>query len=418
MNVPTLRPDSMRRHPDRFDVLIVGGGMVGSSLACALADLPLAVGLVEAMPFGRFGEPGYDDRNTALSYATVNVFKTLGVWSALAPEATPIRHIHVSQKGRMAATRLHADALRVEALGYVVPNRALMAALFERMGRIGNLTLINPARVTKAAQDGDRMRVEVSAGDQIRQLEANLLVIADGTQSPVRSMLQIGVDRRDYGQTAIIANVSTERPHRNWAYERFTEDGPLALLPLGERNALVWTVPSIAAEIVSTMEDTVFLAELERRFSRRLGRFTKVGRRQSYPLVLTQARRMVDGRAVLLGNAAHTIHPVAGQGFNLALREVAILADVLSLAPDVGDKAVLEQFMENCRGHQRALMTFTDALPRLFSAGLPGLAGVRGLGLLGLDLWGGGKAEFARWSMGIGADMPALSRGQAVRSGS
>jgi 2-octaprenyl-6-methoxyphenol hydroxylase len=241
-------------------------------------------------------------------------------------------------------------------------------------------------------------------------LSSRLLVAADGAESPVRTLLGIGVTRRDYGQSAIIANVTPGLPHGGRAFERFTPEGPVALLPLGERCALVWTVPSHAQEWALELSEERFLDQLEARFGRRLGRFQRVGRRQSYPLSLVRARRMVEGRAVLLGNAAHAIHPVAGLGFNLALREAAILAEVLAQGHDPGDRDMLERFEQRLQPYQDRLIAFSDRLPQLFGQRFPGFSHARSLGLLGLDLLPGAKTGFVLHAMGLDGAMPALAR--------
>jgi 2-octaprenyl-6-methoxyphenol hydroxylase len=406
MNVHRLHGTAEADH----DVILVGAGLVGAALALALAPLSLRIALVEAQPLERMEQPGYDERSTALSYASVRILESLGLWGMLADHASPIRHIHVSQQGSFGISRFDAHEVGVEALGQVIPNHRLIEVLLDRLPQQPGLTLHLPARVTAVSQDGARMRVRLEGPDGPMDLSSRLLVAADGAESPVRTLLGIGVTRRDYGQSAIIANVTPELPHGGRAFERFTPEGPLALLPLGERCALVWTVPSHAQEWALELPEGHFLDELEARFGRRLGRFQRVGHRQAYPLSLVRARRMVEGRAVLLGNAAHAIHPVAGLGFNLALRETAILAEVLGQGHDPGDRDMLEHFEQRVQPYQDRLIAFSDRLPRLFGQRFPGFKHARSLGLLGLDLLPGAKTGFVLHAMGLDGAMPALAR--------
>ena len=407
MSVHAVRSGGRADH----DVVLVGAGLVGAALALALAPQGLRIALIEAQPLGQMEQPGYDERTTALSFASVQILRSLGLWPALAPHASPIRHIHVSQQGGFGVSRFDAREVGVDALGQVIPNHRLIAALLERLQRQDGLTLHAPTPLVAVHQDAERMRVRLEGPDGPFELSSRLLVAADGAESPVRNLLGIGVTRRDYGQSAIIANLTPAIAPDGRAFERFTPEGPIALLPLTDaRCALVWTVPALAQQWALELSDKVFLSELASRFGRRLGRFERVGRRQAYPLALVRARRMVEGRTVLLGNAAHAIHPVAGLGFNLALREAAVLAELLGAADDPGNRDVLEAFEQRIAAYQDRIVRFSDALPRLFGGRFPGLSHARSLGLLGLDLAPGLKTGFVLHSMGLDRDMPALAR--------
>jgi 2-octaprenyl-6-methoxyphenol hydroxylase len=397
-----------------FDVLIVGGGMVGASLACALSELPLDIGLVESIPYGAAGQPSYDDRSTALALGTRRIYEALGLWPVIAPSAEPICSIHVSEQGRFGTTRMDAREQGAEALGYVVENRVLGHVLGERLRALPRLRVICPARFEALAVTADAVSVRVRVGDVEQALTTRLLIGADGAQSPVRTALGIAAEVRDYGQTAIVSNVTPERDHGGIAYERFTPEGPIALLPMSQRRcALVWTQPTHRVQAVMALTDKDFLAALNRAFGHRLGEFERVGRRRNaYPLQRVLSARQHGSRALLIGNAAHSLHPVAGQGFNLSLRDVAVLAEVLADVgtQDCGSETVIQRYLQGRAADQLHVTRFTDGLVRLFSNRIPGLATFRHLGIVGLDLLPPLKARFTLRSMGL-VGAPRLSRG-------
>jgi 2-octaprenyl-6-methoxyphenol hydroxylase len=406
-----------------YDIVIVGGGMVGASLALALSDLPYRVAVVEAWPPTADGQPSYDDRATALAEGSRRIFDTLGCWPALARDAAPINKVHVSDRGRFGFTRLRAEDYGVEALGHVVENRVLGRVLWDALANRPRTELLAPWRVTAVAAEGDAARVELAPagggadGGVPRELSAALVVAADGARSRTREMLGMAVRVRDYEQHAVIANVTpSDGGAGDEAFERFTDDGPLALLPMtGGRWSLVWTVtPARAAELVAADEPT-FLAELQAVFGYRLGRFERAGRRQSYPLKLVRALDQQLGRVLLIGNAAHGLHPVAGQGFNLGLRDAAVLADVLATGceeeREPGDPATLQAYLDWRRDDHERVIALTDSLVRLFTNPLGPVRAARALGLIGLDLVGPVKNRFARQSMGLHGRLPRLARG-------
>ncbi len=441
MRLPTIagvRPD--------LDVLIAGSGMVGASLACALAGGPLRVGVVEPVEPSAPAQPSYDDRVVALSLGSRRILEGIGVWDALMASATPIRAVHVSDRGHFGATRLRADRAGVEALGYVVEARALGHALLDRLGDAQGVERVCPARVASLAlgdyavevalaspgrpapsgaaesagrgqDDGPYGHRPVPAGQGLPQtLVARLVVAADGGQSAVREAAGIAVEERAYGQSAVIANITPQRPHEGVAYERFTPSGPMAVLPMSEgRCALVWTVPAATEGEVLGLDDVSFLAAVQERFGDRLGRFLRVGARSAYPLTLRRACGHAAGRVVVIGNAAHTLHPVAGQGFNLGLRDVAALAQVLTDAArageDPGASTVIDRYAAWRTADQAEVSTFTDAMVRVFSNDSTLLALARNAGLLALDLLPGLKSGFARHAMGLAGRQPRLARG-------
>lgn len=395
------------------DVLVVGGGMVGAALAVALNGTGLGVTVVEAVPPRAPGQPSYDDRSTALAWTSRRILETLDAWPMLAGDAGPIEHVHVSQQHRLGVTRLHAAEENLPALGYVVPNRALGSVLLAAMTRADNVRFLAPARALAVYRQSDGISVRIEASGSTQEVRAKLLVVADGARSPLREMLGIRARHWDYGQAAIICNIATERAHGNTAYERFTREGPMALLPLDrERMTLVLVERDELADAVLAMDDEAFIARVQKRFGNRLGVLQHPGKRSSYPLALVTAERQVSERAVILGNAAHSLHPIAGQGFNLSLRDVAVLAEVLAAnAADPGAAAALKDYARWRRDDQRKVVAFTDMLNRLFAVPFGLAAHARGLGLLGMDLFPSARREFSRHAMGRAGRLPKLARG-------
>jgi len=402
---------------NHYDMIIAGGGMVGSSLALALAPLGLRIAIVEAVPRAAVAQPSFDDRSTALSRSTQRMFEAMGLWHDIVAAATPIRSIHVSDKGRFGFSHIEAEEQGVEALGYVVINRVLGGVLQESLQTVAGLDILCPARIVAAQLSPDRATVSIEAGDGTRELGCDLLVAADGTNSAVRAMIGITATQRAYGQRAIIGNVLPEMPLRNRAFERFTENGPLAILPISdERAGFVWNVAERDADRILALDDDAFVAGLQAAFGNRLGRFCQVGARASYPLVLSKAVRLTAQRAVLVGNAAHGLHPAAAQGFNLGLRDVAALCDCIADARStgsdtIGDALLLARYGEWRRHDQKKLIGFTDGLVQLFGDSRGPTRVLRNIGMLGFDLIPGVRSLFARHTMGLAGRLPRLSRG-------
>jgi len=399
-----------------YDILIVGGGMVGGSLACALAGQPLRVAVIEAVPPSAPGQPSYDDRAVAVSLGSSRILEGIGAWDRLAGQAVPIRHIHVSDRGHFGFTRLSAAQEGVPALGYVVEARMLGPVLGDCMQPAEGLDLLSPARLVQVTAGRESVSAMVETDGERLDLTARLVVAADGGRSLVREAAGIATREWDYGQAAVIANVTPERPHHHTAFERFTETGPVALLPMNEgRCALVWTVQAGQVDEVLGLEDRAFLNRLQARFGHRLGRFHQVGRRSAYPLALIRAREQARERLVVVGNAAHSLHPIAGQGFNLGLRDVAVLAQILVDArrqgQDPGGFSVLQAYADWRRRDQDGVSLFTDGLVRVFSNRFTPLVLARNLGLLATDLVPPVKHVLARFAMGLAGRQPRLARG-------
>jgi 2-octaprenyl-6-methoxyphenol hydroxylase len=400
------------------DVAIVGGGMVGASLALGLAGTGISTLLIESVVPSSAAQPSFDERNTALGNASRQIFEALGVWQAIEPEAAAIRTIHVSDAGRFGFARLRAAEQGVDAFGYVAANRVIGAALWGKLATAEGVALRMPAGAEEIEFSLECVRLIVANGAGVREpVNARLIVAADGAHSSVRAAAGISAAVEDYAQVAIVANVAVDRPHEGIAYERFTSSGPLALLPLGNGNVgVIWTVePAHANEILAYPED-VFLDQLQVRFGWRAGKFVRAGRRSSYPLQLTRAAPTVAPRAVLIGNAAQALHPVAGQGFNLGLRDAALLAETIVAARgDPGASAALAQFEDWRAADRQGVTRFTDRLIKLFGDVRPGFGLLRNLGLLLFDLTPPAKSALSRVSAGFGGPTPRLARGLALR---
>ena len=403
-----------------FDAVIAGGGMVGASLALALAPHGLRVGLIEAMvPDGSATHASFDERTTALSNGSRRTFAALGVWPLIEREATPIKRIHVSARGRFGFARLNARDEGLDALGYVLPNRVLGHALWQRLAQ-ERIEVIAPARVT--GMQGIHGAAELTidqAETGTRLLRTRLAVAADGAQSILRQAAGIASSHKDYAQVAITTNVLTQRFHDHVAFERFTADGLIAMLPLTEgRCGVIWTVAPQLSERLLALSDVEFLAQLQEGFGLRLGRLLRVGARATYPLSLTRAQSCIAPRLAIIGNAAQSLHPIAGQGFNLGLRDAAALAEVLAdgvtefgAKCDAGDGLLLERYRSWRDADRSGIIRFTDGLVRTFSLPLGPFAIARDLGMLAFDLMPSAKHALSQLSLGAAGRVPRLARG-------
>ncbi|MEH6590338.1 MAG: 2-octaprenyl-6-methoxyphenyl hydroxylase [Halioglobus sp.] len=407
---------------EHADVVIAGGGMVGVSLALQLGALlpqERRIVLVEGFPFPKPTEdgvaqyhPSFDARSTALSISSRLVYEELGVWSDLERWLCPIETIHVSNRGRFGSTLMSAPDYGWPALGYVVENAWLGNTLIQALYRQNRVEVISPAKVVAAHPGSEGVTVSLQ-GAAIDCIKTDLLLVADGANSGLREQLGVAVAEKSYRQHALIANVAFAEPHKGCAYERFTDQGPIALLPLSgttdeeHRAGLVWTLPAEQAEQLRGAPPEEFLSALQQSFGYRLGRFVQVGERHCYPLSLVQSAEQVRQGVVIMGNAAHALHPVAGQGYNLALRDAAvltrILADAAAEGRSLGDLTVLQQYYNQQKVDQMRTVSFSDKLPALFMQSDPVLGLARDMALAGLDLLPGVKREFVRHAAGVAA---------------
>jgi 2-octaprenyl-6-methoxyphenol hydroxylase len=403
---------------DDFDIVIAGGGMVGASLACALASLPVRIAVIERVPFSADDQPSFDLRTTALSRTSQRILDTLGIWADVGDSAARIGRIHVSEQGRFGTSVIDADRQGLPALGYVLENRCLGRALWSRLDAAENVSVLAPASCVTADPEDEQIMVPVQTETGEATLTARLLVVADGARSQLRKALGVEASAIPYGQSAIVGTTVPAKPGDGvTAYERFTPTGPLALLPAGN-GRYVFVLSQRDEDVAQTLEldDTAFCRLLQQRFGRRLGDFTRVGKRVAYPLALTRTSRTHATRAAIVGNAAHGLHPVAGQGYNLGLRDAASLAeliadDLVTDRPDPGAASLLSDYAGWRQRDQRNVVAFTDGLIRLFDLPGPLLGRLRGLGLAAFDVAPGAKNALARAAMGLGGRLTRLARG-------
>jgi len=393
-----------------FDVIIVGGGMTGASLALLLKpaiEQGLKVALVEAHAASaqQVSQPSFDDRTTALSLGTQRIFSKIGVWPNMAGQACAIKHIQVSQQKQLGRIRLHAEDSQVEAMGYVLENRIMGQQLMSAMLKIPQLTLFTPAQVTSYKVDAKGAQLTILQQDETIELQGDLVVLADGANSEGCRQLGINQRRHDYEQNALVCNVSFDLPHDNWAFERFTMQGPMALLPMtANRFALVWCMGKEQSQQYLDMNDDAFQQALQQAVGHKLGRVNRSGERSSYPLSLVVAQEQIRRHVVVLGNAAHAMHPVAGQGFNLALRDTQALAKQISeywSDHSIGSLDVLNRYLSNQMKDQKITIGLSDGLPKAFTQSGTGWSLLRAMGMSVMDVTPVAKKLFTRQAMGL-----------------
>lgn len=401
------------------DVLIVGGGLVGASLAIALDRSGLNVGLVEAAPPGALPAV-FDERNLSFAEATVNALAALGVLQKLRAPSGAIRRIHISRRGDFGRSLLEAQRYGRDEFGRVVTARDFGAALEARLAELPRLQRYRPVRFVGLAEDDGRSRaIRVADGAGERILRTRLLVAADGTRSGVREALGIGVDEHDYEQTLFVTRLRAERAPDGTAYERLTEGGPTALLPRGDGHyGLVHGVRREQADAVAALDEAGFLAHVQEAFGWRIGRFLACGTRSVYPAIRVLAQRRSATRALLVGNAAQTIHPIGAQGFNLGLRDALTLAELIEAAlaahgeVDCGAATLLDDYERRRREDRERTVAFSDGLARITANESPLLRPLRSLGLFAADRLPSAQAYLVGGAMGYRGDVPALCRGE------
>ncbi|MDC5298113.1 2-octaprenyl-6-methoxyphenyl hydroxylase [Acinetobacter baumannii] len=398
-------------------VIIVGGGMVGLSLSLMLAKANITVKLLEAVKYPNYDDQNvaryhssFDARNTALSRRSVQIYQKLGLWDALQQHATPILQVHITEQGSFGKARLVAEQEKVESFGQVIENAWLGRVLLTQVRQQPLIELIDGVQVTALTQDAEQVHIEAQRGDELLKLESKLLIAADGRDSFCRQAIGVGVDVHDYDQVAIVTTVQTSKPHEHVGFERFSALGPLALLPLpGEyRRSVVWPVKKgTEGEWLGEENDQHFLDALQKTYGDRAGKFEKTGKRFSYPLSQVLAHKQAVGRVILMGNAAHTIHPVAGQGFNLCLRDADVLlrylVNQLSASDDIGNPDNLLAYEQARLSDQQRVIKFCDTVVRGFSNQNPLLKLIRNTGLIAFDVIPGVKPLVANYAMGLKA---------------
>lgn len=400
------------------EVVIVGGGMVGLSLALMLAKANIQVKLLEAIQYPNYENDqvapyhsSFDARNTALSRRSVQIYQQLDLWELLQQHATPIMQVHITEQGSFGKARLVAEREKVESFGQVIENAWLGRVLLNQVRQHPLIELIDGVKVTSLTQDAELSTIQATRdGVAIEPIQSKLVVAADGRDSFCRQALGVGVDVHDYDQVAIVTAVETTKPHAQIGFERFSALGPLALLPLpGEyRRSVVWPVKKgTEGEWLGEENDQHFLDALQATYGDRAGKFIKTGKRFSFLLSQVLAHKQAIGRVILMGNAAHTIHPVAGQGFNLCLRDAHVLVrfiqDQLTQSNDIGDPEMLKAYEQSRLKDQQRVIKFCDSVVRGFSNQNPLLKLIRNTGLIAFDVVPGIKPLIANYAMGLKA---------------
>jgi 2-polyprenyl-6-methoxyphenol 4-hydroxylase len=399
-------------------IVIVGGGMVGISLALLLEKTfahtdAVTISLIERFAFPNSQQqvlqPSFDDRSTALNSGSIKILNQINCWQSIGRYSESIRTIEVSDRGHFGGAQLNASDHSVDALGYVIENRFLGQTLLRELQQ-SQVHCLMPATVRSCRPKKGAYDLVIENDGKEETITTDLLIIADGAESQLRTSLGIETEQTDYSQTAVTANVILEKPHQNIAYERFTDEGPIALLPLPDidnrhRAALVWTIPTEQEVFIKNQSEQKLLALLKKRFGYRAGQILNMGKQDFYPLKLVRAREQIRSHLVIMGNAAHFLHPVAGQGFNLALRDCRVLSECvgesLSAKKSIGDYSCLKDYVAKQERDQQLTITLTDQVAKLFSTPHYAMTLLRQLGLLGINNVAPLKNTFAQQMMGL-----------------
>ncbi len=385
-----------------FDVIIAGGAMAGATLALALSRLShgkLSVAVIEAYQVNHQQHPGFDARSIALSHGTVDILRRFGLWESLKSISTPINHIHVSDRSHAGMTEIDKQDVGVEALGYVVELADVGRIYAGQIEDSDNISMYCPLSITDIERTSEQVIASLSDGSQI---QSKLLVAADGAVSTCCEKIGLVLQEYDFKQVAVIANVVPSEAHKGRAFERFTSNGPVALLPMSDnRMSLVWCLSPDDASDVLSLDDSAFLNKLQSEFGWRLGKLEKTGSRGAYPLLLRYRERNVSHRFAIVGNAAQSLHPIAGQGFNLGIRDVATLVDEIIQAEDVGSYRHLSKFKQRRENDRASTIALTSGLVHLFSNDLIALRIGRNLGLMAMDNLPVLKTPLLRRTLGV-----------------
>jgi 2-octaprenyl-6-methoxyphenol hydroxylase len=386
----------------KYDLIIVGGGMVGASLAAALQESNLNIALIDAAPLVIQDDP----RLIALNHSSVNLLKNLGLWEHLKSFAAPILQVHISDRGQFGMTRLDAQEAGVDALGHVVPAKNINATLEQTLTLHHKIKIFRPAAVTKILTTPDHVNVTVTTDAGELDLQASTIIAADGTHSTVRTETGIKTETKEFKQSALVTITTLQRSHANIAYERFHASGAVAMLPLpGLQVATIWTDNNAVIDNLMQLDDAAFIARLQNQFGYRCGKLLATGKRFRYPLHHITAANTICERVILIGNAAHTFHPIAAQGFNLALAEIAMLAQMINENPAKTNWADYQTWQTR---RQQTSQRLSHELPRLFSQDFLPIKLARQAGMIGLDIFAPLKNRFTLAAMGKMADMPRL----------
>ena len=399
------------------DIAIVGGGLAGASLAIALAPLGYDIKVIETVAYKSAEQPSYDDRTLALSHSSCRILSAIGLWDKIEADATAIRKIYISELDRPGRVKLDASEMGLTEFGHVVEARRFGVVVTACLEQTENIEVISPASVTgiEPGEFNNALQLESKTG--VENLVARLVVAADGANSFIRNHLQIPTETRDYGQTAVICNITPQQAHAGRAFECLTPTGPFAVLPhQGKRCGLVWSVASEKAQALLALDDETFLKQAQKRFGDQLGTFLKSGKRTAYPLKLVRAKEDVRERLVVVGNAAHAIHPVGAQGFNLALRDVAVLAEILAddQNRDPGEFALLNQYSRWRKQDQRETVATSDGITRLFAHPSILAQGLRTGGLIAHALLPSLRRRSALKAMGYRGRVPRMALGEPL----
>lgn len=396
----------------QYDVIIIGGGLVGAGLAASLKSSKLRIALIDAkLPSSN------DPRLFALNETSCTFLENLNVWHDLSVHASPIHQVHVSSRGQFGAVRLDKSDISRASLGHVIPAYHIESALNAILTTLPNVTIYRPATLTQLKQsmteDGQhKNEIEIRVQDELMTLEAPLVIGADGADSSVRQFVNIEAEHVDYAETAIVTRTTLQRSHQHIAYERFNKHGAIAMLPLAENEcATIWTTSNAEAGTLLALSDTAFLEALQSEFGYRLGRFKQIGVRHHFPLRMVRAKQSVQHGAILLGNAAHTLHPIAAQGFNLALFEVALLAEALQDGVHID----LNAFHQKVKNQMQTSVAVSHRLSRLFQQASPFLRAFIPFGLIGMDKCPPARRLFINKMMGRNSDMPSLLQSEGER---